>query len=506
MVLLSERYASKISGTLSCYDRVVISGTLPRLCYAEGMTSYLYEKETRIFDYTQFAQPFRDRIRENAEALAKAAGIKIRFVRKSKVSKEALMEAYLYKRGSDEPGLVCILSAMETCQTYKPWYNKQSGKSYLINDVGRCLHYYFYFIDEELGLCYVRVPSWSPFRLQIYFNGHNWLAHQLQKAGISYRLMDNAFVEIEDFQKAQQLADRFNINLLHGLLDRFADRYCPIYRDFNQTYHWSVMQAEYATDLIFKKQDDLQSIYDQLVTTAIHTVKPENIATFLGRKLDGKYKDEMGNRYNVRLEGSCIRHRMGKVAIKMYDKFAHVLRIETTANDISFFKHYRKVEHRDGSTSEKVAAMKKSIYSLNALKDCLKAANRRYLEFISAIEDRRVGRQRLTKITQPVTENNRSYKGLNFFDEQDLHLLYLILRGEFNISGFQNKHLKELLPHKSSGQISRLLKRLRTHGLIKKIGKTYKYYLTKLGKQAILTALKIKELVIIPELNYLTAA
>ena len=501
MELLTQRYKEKIAGIISCYDRVIITGTLPRLCYAQGMSNYLYEKGIRIFDYTKFAEPFARRLRENAQAIAKANGIEVEYLRKASISKEKRVQEYLLQRGH-KPGLVCILSVMETCEKYKPWYNKKSQKSYLIAETGKCLHYYFYFIDEQFGLCYVRVPTWCPFRLQIYFNGHNWLANQLDKAAISYRLLDNAFIEIEDFDKAQTLADEFYSKALHTLLDKFADTYCPIYGDFEQTYHWSILQAEYSLDIVFKKQEDLQPIYDQLVTTAIHTVKPENIATFLGRKLDGKYQAEVGNRYNVRLEGSRIRHSMGNNSIKMYDKFSHILRIETTTNNVSFFKHYRRVEHQDGTSSRKYAAMKKNIYSLGSLKDCLKAANRRYLEFISAIEDRRVGRDKLTKISTSVTENNRSYKGFNFFDEQDLKLLYSILRGEFNISGFQNKHLKSFLPQKSSGQISRLLKRMRTHGLIKRIGKTYKYYLTKLGKHVILTALKIKELVIIPELDY----
>jgi hypothetical protein len=81
----------------------------------------------------------------------------------------------LDKRGGNT-GLVRIFSAMEPCSTYKPWHNKQTGKTYLVPDDGKCLHYYFYFVDEELGLCHVRVPTWLPCRLQIYFNGHNWLA------------------------------------------------------------------------------------------------------------------------------------------------------------------------------------------------------------------------------------------------------------------------------------------------------------------------------------------
>ena len=73
--------------------------------------------------------------------------------------------------------------------------------------------------------------------------------------------------------------------------------------------------------------------------------------------------------------------------------------------------------------------------------------------------------------------------------------------GEFNISGFQNKDLRRRVKGKNTGQVSRLMKRLRTHGLIKKIGNTYKYYLTGLGKQVIALGLKLKNLYIIPELS-----
>ena len=85
---------------------------------------------------------------------------------------------------------------------------------------------------------------------------------------------------------------------------------------------------------------------------AIHTVKPDNIATFLGQKLHGNYEGEVGNNYNIRIEGSKIKHSMGEVSIKMYDKYGKILRIETTTNNLSFFKHYRTVEHRDGTKSK----------------------------------------------------------------------------------------------------------------------------------------------------------
>jgi len=499
LTLLTERYAPQIAGVLSCWDRVLIFGTLPKICYAEGMTSYLYERKIRIFDYAKFAEPFRNALRENAEQLAADNGIKIEFLRRRNMRKADRVKEILGQRG-DHPGLVCLLSAMEPCSTYKPWHNKGTGKTYLLPDDGKCRHYYFYFIDKDLGLGYVRVPTWLPCRLQVYFNGHSWLASLLRKRKIDYRLLDNAFVEIGDWARAQQIANGLESKRLHRRLAELARRFCPIHRAFGVAYHWSVNQCEYATDIVFKRQTDLAAIYGHLPRTAIHTVKPDNIATFLGRKLNTQYTGEMGNRFNIRIEGTRIKHTMGPVSLKRYDKFGLILRIETTVNDLTFFKHYREVEHRDGTKETQWASMQKTIYSLPALREILEAANGRYLEFLSAIEDPRNGRDKLDKLSQPARNHGRSYRGFNLFDSGDEALFSAIARGEFNVSGMQNKILRRFLPGKNSGQISRLLKRLRVHGLIKKVGHAYKYYLTSFGKAVITTGRKLRELVIIPQL------
>ncbi len=119
--LITEKYNEFISGVLHCYDRVVISGNLQPLCYAKGMTKYLYTQQIRIFDYTAFVEPLRNLIRENAETIAKENELEIEFItRKGDFRKEERIKEISKQRGT-HPGLVHIFSAMEGCQAYRPW-------------------------------------------------------------------------------------------------------------------------------------------------------------------------------------------------------------------------------------------------------------------------------------------------------------------------------------------------------------------------------------------------
>jgi predicted transcriptional regulator len=494
------KYNRQIKFTFSCYDRIVITGTLPEISYAAGMTSFMYKKSIRIFDYAKYAEGLRDTLRKQIDSIVSESGAGVQYLKKSGIRKETLVSEILQKRGA-HPGIVCILSTLEGCNTYKPWHEKGTEKTFLKSDVSKCIHYYVYFIDEQLGLGYIRIPTWCPFRLQIYFNGHNFLARKFKEHGIDYTMIDNAFDSISDPAKAQELSDSLSVEELHRKFDELAWKYCPVYKELGLRYHWSVMQAEYATDIVFSSQKDLQPAYQEIISTALHTVKPDNVATFPGQKLDPRYQGEIGNNYHVRIEGTRIKHTMGAVSIKMYDKFSKILRIETTCNDIRFFKHFREVVHRDGTTSNEMAHLKKNIYSLTFLADNLKAANKRYLDFIAAFDNKEAGRKRLERVTESKTENNRNYKGFNFFSKDDLAILLTMLRGEFNINGFRNKNIQRILGF-SGAKVSRLIKRLRVHGLIKKAADTYKYYLTKLGKETIIMSQKIKELVLVPAFSY----
>jgi len=496
---LTDRYRDRLHGTLSCYDRMVVTGTLAQVCYAQGMTAFLKARGIRIFDYPRFAEPLRDAIRSRAREVAEAAGLEIEHIAKSHIRKEDVVAKVLRRRG-DHPGLVHIISAMEACDSYRPWHDKASGRTFLKPDTGRCLHYYFYFIDPEVGLCYLRVPTWCPFRLQFYCNGHGWLARRLAAEGIGFTLADNAFVRIDDWRRAQALADTLKPEWLHRVLDRYAALCCPVQETIAQPYHWSLMQVEYAVDLVFRSAQTLKPLYEQLSRQAVLSVKAEQVASFLGKKITPQLAQEIGSRFETRIEGTCIKHRLGKAQVKMYDKFNLVLRIETTVNDVSFFKHHRKVEHRQGPSTRELASVKKSIYSLIDLREILLGCCRRYLEYLSALDDHSAGARALDRLSQDQRDQDRIIKGLNFFKGSEQALLRALQRPQFNIRGLRRADLAAFVPSLNPAALSRQLKRMRRLGLIKRVAATYRYYLTRLGRAAIAAACAITEMRIVPAL------
>ncbi|MDR2071799.1 MAG: hypothetical protein LBP81_10340, partial [Treponema sp.] len=388
------------------------------------------------------------------------------------------------------------------CETYKPWHNRESGEYYFNKGQTKCLCYYFYFIDKELGLCFMKVPTIAPYRLTFYFNGHCWLEHKLIKRGIGYRKEDNAYVYLQDYGKAQELSDRMPVEDLPQALDIIAKRYCPLPEEYDLKYDRTVHQAEYAMDIIFRDEGSLEPLYENIIKTAMHTVTPEDTANFPGKRFSVLFEGEAGSRYTKRIPGTRIKHQTGEVSVKVYDKFGKILRIEVTSNNVGAFKAMREVYCRDGRVERKVAPLPKSIYSLFPLMSVFKNAVNRYSGFISAFDDTCNGVKKLDKLTGDVKEKERTYKGFNVFDEEDERILLAVGDGKFNLKGISNKALREQMPEKSSGQISRTLKRLCLHGLIKKIGRTYLYYLTGFGKQVIVTCLKLKNMFLVPELSH----
>jgi hypothetical protein len=209
---------------------------------------------------------------------------------------------------------------------------------------------------------------------------------------------------------------------------------------------------------------------------------------------------ELGSQFSTRIEGTCIKHRFGNASIKLYDKLGCVLRIETAANDVSFFKHHRKVEHWRGPPARSLVPVKKSIYRLTDLREILSGCNRRYLAHLAALDDFSAGVRALDRLTRPRTIEGKTVKGISFFDPIDPALPEALQNPRVNLAGIRRADLLALPAKISPSRLSRQLRRQRSIGVIKRVAGTYRYTLTRIGRAAIEALCRVTQSVTIPAL------
>ena len=248
---LVSRYASELTGQLRCFDRVILHGTLIDAAHPGALLVSMHQAGFKPRDLTRFARPITEQVRDHIIGLARQNGLEIEMVTRKNFRQEDRVAKILKKRGS-HPGLVHIFAVKESAMVYDTRQARADGYARVIVRPGACIHYYVYWMHPRLGLIHVRVPTWLPLRLQVYFNGHNWLACQLEAAGINYEMADNAFSQCGDWTRAQELADQLDARQLHAELKELTQQCCPVTARFPSGYHWCLTQVEYAQDLVFK--------------------------------------------------------------------------------------------------------------------------------------------------------------------------------------------------------------------------------------------------------------
>jgi hypothetical protein len=498
---LASRYADQLLSSLRCFDRVIVHGTLVDVAHPGALLVSMKAAGFCPRDLTRYAQPMRQEVQEAALALAGEHGLEIEMVRRKDFRQEDRVAAILKQRGT-HPGLVHIFAVKETANVFDTRNARPDGYAQVITRRGACIHYYFYWMHPELGLIHVRVPTWLPFRVQIYFNGHSWLACQLDGAGIGYEMADNAFAQCADWARAQALADGLNPKDLHGWFDQLVQICCPPVKRFAQGYHWCLTQVEYAQDLVFKDPRKVDGLFEELARQALLVVKADDVARFLGKRLAWAQDQQVNSHLGRRYAGLRLKHNLGPASVKLYNRPGGILRLEVTTYDVSFFKHYRQVVHWDGTKENQLTAMKKNIYSLRDLAGLMQAGAKRYSQWLGSLVEHSAPRREVNKLGLPRYDvQGRSYRGFNPLVEAEARILETVLRGEYALGGLTARRLHWQFPELSRSRVTRLLKRLRLHGLLRKIGHTYMYYITRLGQRVLMAVLHLKEQLFETELS-----
>ena len=494
------KFASLIVCTLHCFDRVIFKGH-PSLAVPRNL-EYLVDcvlKVRRCDFIKNIAPQYSDRLVEHAQAWARKAG-RTYMYRCGQFRKDEWAHQLIRDQGISA-GLVGILCTQETCPSYQLVPGPERPQFVRAPRQQRVLYYYF--LDPNFGLIHVRLQTWLPFTVQVYVNGHEYLAQHMVRKQLGFVQQHNAFTQLDDPVQAQCLADRFAKLDWPKILDHWARQVNPLLRELlpDLRIRWVVDQAEYASDLLFTNRQALAGLYRKLLDYAVLTFTPKSILGFLGRKWDRRFDGEVHTEYESdRWFGTRLKHRMRRNWLKLYDKFGVILRVETVINAPQEFSVYRTRPHHDGTTSVGYFPMTKSVHSLIDYQAQALACNRRYLEALAVVDDPAPAYQDLRQVTEPQRVKERSYAGFNPARRADVQFFLAVLQGDGIARGFRNADIRSALftvlktkdqQRRASAAVGRLLKRLHVRHLVAKVPRTRRWRVTERGRHLLGLAVQL---------------
>jgi hypothetical protein len=487
-----QRFVLLVAGTLSGFDRLVFRGRLCWLYSPEGMNYLLRANHVAHREFKQYAKDVTAHVIESSGVpWAKAQG-RYRYLNSSKTDKERVAREFLPAR--PKPGLVCVLACIEPCWSFD-WVTGPEGST-IRGEPGKCMQLYHYYLHPTFGWLYVRLQTWFPFEIQIGLNGREWLARQMNRDKLRYTRYENKFLWVQDWQRAQQLLNQQLQTDWQRELDALQQQVHPLHPQhlgrMPVTYNWTAYQSEWATDVVFRRQEELEPWFGRWLRQAMLSYNHHDILGFLGHapSLYRKARHRIETSVRAHFEGKRIKHCVDHNSLKLYHE-ANVLRAETTINEAASIRVVRPLaDDPEGPLARR--PMRRSVVDLPQRAAYCQAVNERYVEALAATAETRTVRELAEPLTRRVPEPNqqsgkpiRYVRGLNPLAELDAALLTALSDPRWMVQGMRNRDLVTALYPKASedpaerrrrsARATRLLRLLRGHGLLEKIPRSHRY-------------------------------
>lgn len=497
-----QRFSHIIKGTISGFDRIVFKGSFRHLMFSKGVASFLSSKGVLNKNYKDWMMTQSRSVIRSAEELAmEKTGEPIRPFKAGERKEETAHHAQVQREITE--GLIGVWSAVESCYSYKASYDEQAGFPQINSYATKCKHLYFYFDHADYGFMSARLQTWFPYSIQIALNGREWLRRSLERKGIDHIVHGNKFLYLSDYELAQKELSRQTKTPFQEVLDPFVPLLFPDKEEILgslASYYWSLWQSEWATDYIFESPQHLQPLTDHLLRHAWISGHSGRVMRYMGKPVRPNDQPhplahpELMSRFSEWNDGKRVRHWMNQNSVKVYNE-QNVLRVETTLNNPSDFRVWRHTE-KGTAAQKKRLPMRKGVADIPQRAQVSAEINRRVSEQLASTEVTTPIKDQLINLTRPVKKNGRKARALDLFGK-DRELLMALANPAFALNGITNKNLQHQLKASAwankktgkplSGRISRHLRILRAHGILRKSPNQNRYTLTTKGQQIITT-------------------
>ncbi len=477
--------AEHVTLEVECIDRLYLNVYVPGLQFPEGVVRFFKGHRGALMASSALMDPMTKAFVAAVHRFAKTEVVPwVDFVKGQRKDDIAHEHLAAFEAAGGTEGVLFVGRAQEKTALFRTEKrrNPVTGKTYpwIVRSTGVVNHFYVYAVDADFGPFFIKFCSYFPYTAKLCVNGNEWAKRQVSNEGLTFEALDNGFLSCEDPRRLQEICSSFGPDDIRGLLDRWLTRipspFTDTDRDAGYTYDVSVLQAEFSLTQVLDRPLSGRVFFEEVIRDNLDLGRPDQVSLIFDRRVFHHGPHQTPSRFRTRVltQGviPSIHVDYKHSRIKQYFKEGRALRTETTINDSRDFD------------------IGKRLINLPALGQVGFSANRRLLDIEHATHDTFRADEAFTAINQPAIIGDQRAAGLRFGDPRTQALLHCLVLFRFQPDGFTNRdlrtHLAPLLGRPpdtvTPGQVTYDLRRLRLHGLIRRLPHTHRYELTDLGR------------------------
>jgi hypothetical protein len=458
-------------------DRMYLNVYQPRLQTDRGVAAFFRFHRGETFASSALMNPMSKAFIAAVERFVKKEQIPLITFTKGQ-RKDDVTQEYRSRFGGTE-GIVVVGKAQEKTPVFRTERrrNPETGRAYpwIVRSTAMVNHYYFYGIDEDFGPFFIKFCTYFPYNAKLCINGHEYVKRQLAKEGIPFEALDNGVLSCADPPRLQQLCDGLSAQKINALLRKWLARiphpFTPKDRAAGFRYDISILQAEFSLTQVLDRPHTGRVFFEEVIRENLDIGRPDHVQLIFERRITKKTPGRFRTRVITDGVTPSLHIDFKHSRIKQYHKEGRALRTETTINDPRDFE------------------IGKRLSNLPALRRIGFQANRRLLDVQRISQDCALGEDAFHGVNDSVEVDGQRASGLRFADTAVQALLSALLVFRLLPRGFSNRDLRDYWApllgkapeDMTPGQMTYHLRRLRLHGLIKRIPGTHRYRVTRLG-------------------------
>jgi len=464
---------------LECIDRMYLNGYVPRLQTGAAAAFFIRQQFDSPMASTSQLEPMTRQYIDNVKQFVAHEEPELISFKKGE-RKDDIAKAYLAEFEYEE-GVMFVGKAQEKASVFRTERRRsETGATYpwLFRSTAMVNQYYFSIYDKDFGPLFIKFCSYFPFGIKLCINGHEWLKCQLEQRGIGFEALDNGTLRCDDPVQAQKIADSLNDKKIDAVFRKWLailpHPYTPQQRAADYRYQLSIFQAEFALTQVLDRPLRGREFFEEVIREKLDIGRPDKVQLIFDRRIIRSTPGQFRTRVLTQGVVPTLHVDYKRSKIKQYHKEGQALRTETTINDTYDFNIGRLLKN------------------LGQLRQIGFSANRRLLNVQTLSHDCLIGEDRFQQLTQPIQVDEQRASALRFGDKRVLALMHALCQFTLLPQGLRHSDLRPVmaqllgvqLQDYSQGRMTYDLRRLRLHGLIKRIPGSHRYKLTELGTRA----------------------